>query len=207
MEMKSAALSKYYRMLHLNKDASLEEVKKAYHSMAKKNHPDLFPEKQRHIQQLKMMSINEAYMSIISHFKRMGSDIHRKDNRTDDEAYTSNTTISADYQIGPLRDPAYTYYKRGFTHYTEGYRIFHSRFMLKKYSFKYINFNRDRLQLAIQALQNFEKSYYYFMRVVSDYSESIWARDADIKIQVLEKFNMIYHKICKNLSARSKTRR
>jgi hypothetical protein len=207
MKMESTSLSKYYRMLHINKNASLEEVKKAYHNMAKKNHPDLFPENQRHIQQLKMMSINEAYMSIISHFKRMVSDIHDDDNRKDEEVHTSNINVPADYQVGPLRDPAYTYYKRGFTHYTEGYRIFHSRFMLKKYSFKYINFNKDKLQLAIRALQNFEKSYYYFMRVVSDYSDSIWARDAGIKLQVLEKINMIYHKICKNLSARSKTRR
>lgn len=59
-------MNRHFAILGLNEDVTLSQLKLAYHSLAKKNHPDLFPDHQRRRQQLKMMRINEAYMSVMS---------------------------------------------------------------------------------------------------------------------------------------------
>lgn len=59
-------MNRHYALLGLTGSSSLAELKTAYHRLAKKNHPDLFPDDQRRRQQLKMMRINEAYMSVMS---------------------------------------------------------------------------------------------------------------------------------------------
>ena len=59
-------MNRYHALLGLTEAPSLSDLKSAYHRLAKRNHPDLFPEAQRRRQQLKMMRINEAYMSVMS---------------------------------------------------------------------------------------------------------------------------------------------
>ncbi|MCP4130660.1 MAG: DnaJ domain-containing protein, partial [bacterium] len=45
----------YYKLLEIEPGASPEEVKRSYYALAKKNHPDLFPEKERHVKEHAMM--------------------------------------------------------------------------------------------------------------------------------------------------------
>ena len=48
-----------YSVLGISKDASKEEIKKAYRKKAKENHPDLHPNDPKAVE--KMNEINEAY--------------------------------------------------------------------------------------------------------------------------------------------------
>lgn len=54
---------KYYKILNLDEDASLKEVKKRYKQLAKKYHPDVNKEKNGH---KKFLKIKEAYEKIIN---------------------------------------------------------------------------------------------------------------------------------------------
>jgi hypothetical protein len=56
----------FFRLLGVTPGADEATVKSAYHRLAKRNHPDLFPDDHRRVQQLKMMRINEAYMGVMS---------------------------------------------------------------------------------------------------------------------------------------------
>ncbi len=49
----------YYKILGLDKNASQEEIKKAYRKLAKKYHPDVNPENKQSEEMFK--DINEAY--------------------------------------------------------------------------------------------------------------------------------------------------
>lgn len=51
----------YYAMLGVKKDASADEIKKAYRRLAKLHHPDLHPEKDKARAGQKFKEINEAY--------------------------------------------------------------------------------------------------------------------------------------------------
>ena len=95
MILKSDAES--LKVLHLEPDASLSDVKKAYRKMAKENHPDRFTDTgQKKAQQQKMAEINEAYHSILA-----GFDTHK-------EETPNEKAKESDYDI----------YKRGFDAYS-----------------------------------------------------------------------------------------
>ncbi len=53
----------YYEILDISPKASDEDVKRAYHYMAKKHHPDLNPQNRR-IAELRFRLINEAYAGL-----------------------------------------------------------------------------------------------------------------------------------------------
>lgn len=65
---KKASKKDYYKILGVNKDASLEDIKKAYKKLALKHHPDknTGSEEQRKEAEKKFKEISEAY-SILSH--------------------------------------------------------------------------------------------------------------------------------------------
>ena len=59
-------LKQYYSILGLEEDATVKEIKKAYHALALQYHPDLFKNTDRIKEcEEKMAKINEAYEKII----------------------------------------------------------------------------------------------------------------------------------------------
>jgi len=59
--------SKYYTILGLNKNASQDEIKKAYHKLAKEHHPDKFvnsSDSEKKYHENKMKEINDAYENL-----------------------------------------------------------------------------------------------------------------------------------------------
>ena len=64
-EYSTASLEPYYAVLGVEKDASIEEIKRAYHELAMQHHPDLPKNADRKEEcEAKMMEINEAYEKV-----------------------------------------------------------------------------------------------------------------------------------------------
>jgi hypothetical protein len=194
------AVNRYYKILEIEPGVPLERVKDAYYRAAKKNHPDLFPEEKRHAQQLLMMKINEAYLTIVSQ-RSEGDGRHGGKVRAASSSNISRPLPGSSKAVGSLKDPAYTYYKLGFSYYTAGRKAFFDRYKPQNDRLHYMVDNQEILLLAISCLKFYEKSYTYFLRVVEDYPESIWYRDTLAKMYYLERYNAIYHRICTSLAA------
>ena len=116
------AVDRCYRILELEPGTPSDQVKDAYYRAAKKNHPDLFPEQKRHAQQLRMMKINEAYLTIVSHTSEGGLRSSSVSSAATGEV--SRLEPGPGKAVGPLKDPAYTYYKLGFSYYSAGRKAF-----------------------------------------------------------------------------------
>ena len=205
-----------YRILDLKPGTPLDRVKDAYYRAAKKNHPDLFPEEKRHLQQLRMMKINEAYLTIVSHspegLRRSGATRAERSGG----GYVSGSAATGEISrfvrdpgkaVGMPKDPAYAYYKRGFYYYTAGRRTFFDRYKPMKDRFHYMVNNQEILHLALSCLKLYEKSYMYFLRVAQEYPDSIWYRDTLAKMYYLERYNAIYHRICASIAAQLEARK
>ena len=194
----------YYKILGVTEETPIGEIKKAYHALARKNHPDLFPREERQKQHLIMMKINEAYMSILECCSSKDDmDITNKQTEEEQKPAPDLKVNLERNEVGQLKDPAYAYYKLGFDLYTLGQATFHKRFTKDGMDdFKSIVSPKDEevLGLALTALKHFEKSYTYFLNVTNRYPKSVWYDDARSKLEDLEKLNDVYSKICLNLS-------
>lgn len=219
-------VNRFYTVLGLQANASLAELKAAYHRLAKLNHPDLFPDSQRQQQQLKMMRINEAYMHVMADLvgdtaaragthdrSETGQSTHGRDpaaeffRRWDERARPGPPSDSR--SLGSPRDPAYSYYKAGFRYYNLGATELSRKEAPKIRRYLVTTGTADGyiLRLALRALHYFERAYSYFLVVVEQYGDSPWSHDARYKLRRLEKFSSIYQRICENLSRRSSTSR
>ena len=195
-------LESYYKILRIPPGSSPKEIKEAYHQAAKRNHPDLFLDDQRHSQQLRMMKINEAYIAIASHRRSSGTNGQRPESdATDGEPIAPREPSPDSKEVGDLKDPAYTYYKLGFRHYGEARRSFFQRVRVRPNRIHYMINNRELLSLALASLRLFERSFSYFIRVIEDYPDSIWCRDARTKIHYIERYNEIYRRICRSITS------
>ena len=59
----------YYEILNISPSASDDDIRRAYHNLAKKFHPDRNP-KSRHIAELRFRLISEAYAQLKTREKR-----------------------------------------------------------------------------------------------------------------------------------------
>ena len=227
-------MNRHYSLLGLKGTPSIASLKTAYHTLAKRNHPDLFPDAQRRQQQLKMMRINEAYMSVLSDLvsneqqaaptapaAHSSSDngvsrpAGQPSGGESDQFFAAWTekarpgpTSDSRVVAGP-RDPAYSYYKAGFRYYNLGATELSRKEAPKIRRYLITTGTADGyiLRLALRALHYFERAYSYFLVVVDQYGDSPWSHDARYKLRRLEKFSAIYQRICENLSRRSSTSR
>ena len=62
----------FWRELGLEPGADRKQIKRAYWQLARKNHPDFFPEERKPIQELKMIALNEAYAYLMGTLRGMG---------------------------------------------------------------------------------------------------------------------------------------
>ena len=195
----------YYTILNIKPKADFSQIKEAYYREAKRNHPDLFPDEKKEEQQLHMMKINEAYMALIHAAMRdEGGD--GPDNEQPD-AWEIHPQLKN--QIGRLKDPAYTYYRLGFTYYRYAYTELYRKDprIIRKQLAELKSYDAYLLKLVIKALQHFERSYTYFLEVVNSYPDSVWYSDSRAKLRKIEKFSVLYHRICENLSRNLKKMR
>lgn len=185
----------YYDVLSVSPESSLAQIKAAYHQAAKANHPDLFPEIERKRREMFMMQINEAYMAIVCDRAEGVVDAGRRPPPVVRSGPGPETR-----EVGALRDPAYTYYKLGFRYFSEGRRTLSKHYLLGGQRIDFSTENINVLRLAVAALHHFHKAYGCFERVASEFPASVWARDSAVKIYYLNRYNVIYQRICDNLS-------
>lgn len=72
----------YYGILEVNEKASQEIIEKAYKTLAKKYHPDLYSSVEKREAEKKMKDINEAYNIISNSFLRTQYDLELQKERT-----------------------------------------------------------------------------------------------------------------------------
>jgi hypothetical protein len=67
----------FWRELGLEPGADRRQIKRAYWKLARKNHPDFFPDERKAIQELKMIALNEAYACLMGTLRGAGGTAFR----------------------------------------------------------------------------------------------------------------------------------
>jgi hypothetical protein len=193
-------------MLAVAETASLDDVKKAYRLVAKRNHPDLFPEGERTVRFTRMASINEAYRVIVQNLSVSGPRPRTSSQKTvspdAQTPKTAQTPKKTPVKFDPLapalpRDPGYVYYKRGCVLFAHGRKALLQRYNGRRLDFT--NLTSDVLKLAVSSLGYFHKAYEHFRQVVEQHPDSIWVRDSELKMYFLRRYDVIYRRICENM--------
>jgi len=187
-------LTHYLKELDLEPDSSLDDIKKRYRELIKKNHPDLFPNNERQKQNLKMIKINEAYMYVMKSL-RTPTNSRKKDVHADaPDHYPGDESRS----LAKPKDPAYAYYKQGIENYVRGHNIFNNRV---KYKGRMLSISNEKiLELAISSIGYYKKSYEFFLKVATEHEDSMWFEDSKVRLESIAKLNEVYRTICENLT-------
>ena len=187
----------YFReLLGIKPEATREEIKSAYHRLARENHPDFYKGEGKELQELKMMALNEAYAYLMSFDSSKGLKSERPVS-----APVAEEAAPAQNMIGLHKDPGYAYYKQGFVQFSRALHGIEALYRIsrkKKMSFKPDRYAYERFGRSLVLLR---RAHEYFSRVVDEYSGSIWRRDAKIKLERIERFSELYRKILANLKA------
>ncbi len=196
----------FRELLGVGARAGLQEIKRAFHRLARENHPDLFPEERRDLQQLKMIMLNEAYAALCGRAGEGG----RSGREPPGEAAAGRAAgepagpgrawgEGPTTEPGPHRDPAYAYYKQGFVHFSRalhGIEALYQSIAPQKGTFSP---RIDAYQRFAGSLVTLRRSYGYFQRVVDEFPDSIWSEDARLKLRRIERFSDLYRRIVGNL--------
>jgi hypothetical protein len=187
----------YFReVLGVSSSATREDIKQAYRRLVMENHPDRFPADKKMLQELRVITLNEAYASLMSGMREARSE-HKPDSRKN-EPRRPRTTARA---VGPHKDPAYAYYKQGFLHFSlavHGIAEMNQKLAEQKLT----GYKPYRVvQEFSNSLSLLGAAHGYFTRVVEEFAPSVWEADARTKLKRIERFTGLYRRILSNLGA------
>lgn len=187
----------FWELLGLAPGADRRAIKRAYHQLARRNHPDFFPTDQKPLQELRMITLNEAYTYLLE--RRPGEPPPEPEPGSAGEP-PPDASPGASPGIGFHREPAYAYYKQGFIHYSRAVHgieaLYHS--MRRLYPLHF-NPRDDAAERFAAGLTELRRAHEYFTRVAEEHAGSGWAPDARVKLARIERFSELYRKILRNL--------
>ena len=198
--------SYYYEVLGVKPGASLEDVKRSFRTLVRKNHPDLFPESRKEIQELKMIQINEAYAMIAGVLKPVNSDEKEwafseegKQKRAGFGNHFGTLEKASQKAVAFHKDIQYAYYKQGFDNFSKalnGIKRIERKVCLRNDLYYLKRFSAS--------LVNLRKADSYFSKLLGEFPESMWAYDARVKTRRIEYFNRLYRKILSGIDKKPK---
>ena len=92
-------MQNYYELLKVKSDASSGEIKKSYHILASKYHPDKHPDNKKYAEEM-MKEINVAHGILLDPESRRKYDESLQPNLTNQNAYESQTYYSNEESNG-----------------------------------------------------------------------------------------------------------
>ncbi len=208
----------FWELLGLEPGADRRALKRAYHQLARQNHPDFFPPEEKPLQGLRMITLNEAYAHLL---RRTGAEM---------EAGEAEASAAGEEQpdppaAGPFparspeqapgcaprtglgfhREPAYAYYKQGFVHYSRAIHGIQALYRsLRRLYPVHFDPRDDAYERFAGSLTELRRAHEYFQRVTEEHADSVWAPDARVKLARVERFSELYRRILRNLRDRAR---
>jgi hypothetical protein len=199
----------FWELLGLEPGADRRALKRAYHRLARQNHPDFYPPQEKPLQGLRMITLNEAYAHLLWRTGGSATQEARVEEAPAGRAARAGaasrvTPAGPGEAVGLHREPAYAYYKQGFVHYS---RAIHGIQALYR-SFRrlhpvHFDPRDDAYERFAGSLTELRRAHEYFSRVAEEHAASPWAPDARVKLARVERFSELYRRILRNLRNRA----
>ena len=181
-------MKNYINMLKPDDSSTPDEIKSRYRELVKKNHPDIFPQERRREQNLILMEINEAYLSLLNNSYATAKEYGE---------------IRAESGSLPVvhREPDYVYYRSAIDHLNRGNYIFNwSRYLPVNHRYHFDVRKSSLLKTATEAIECYRLAYSLFLKVCTGYPSSVWVTDSMDKLDLIEKLNERYSEIIERLT-------
>jgi len=196
----------FWQQLGLEPGANRREIKRAYYQLAQQNHPDIFPEERKPVQELKMITLNEAYAYLMGTILMNNGISETGGIRIDDSwngpSATGVTETPSDRtDLGFHKDPSYAYYKQGFIHFSRAIHGIEALYQsLSERRVVHFKPKDDAYRRFAEGLVELRRAHEYFSRVVQEFQKSVWKHDANLKLGRIERFSSLYRRILGNLT-------